>query len=163
MIRDRNSIEVPIFSAIVNLYQRYIQGAIFMNIPLTSVPATPYTNCRKFIASVGVINVWLYVKKLKCYLTYPSTIFVRIRGRPSLTSTFTFTKPSFTSESEHFTFHSAYKYITHLFGTKFCYVHSQINHKALSTIYPTCPRSVKNSTYWVIQHIQLRQPSEYLY
>jgi hypothetical protein len=56
------------------------------------------------------------LKKLKCYHNYPSTIFVKILGRPSLTLTFTFTKPTFTSESEHFTFYFAHKYITNLFG-----------------------------------------------
>jgi len=40
---------------------------------------------------------------------------VRILGRPSLASTFTFNKPNLTSESEHFKFHFAHKYITHLF------------------------------------------------
>jgi len=46
MIHDRNSNEVPKPSAIVNLYQRHIQSAIFTKVPLMSVPATPYTKYR---------------------------------------------------------------------------------------------------------------------
>jgi hypothetical protein len=43
MIHDRNSNEVTIAYEIVNMNQRHIQGVIFMNVPLTSIPATPYT------------------------------------------------------------------------------------------------------------------------
>jgi len=46
MIHVRKSQDVPKPSAIVNLYQRHIQVAIFMNVPLKSVAASPYANCR---------------------------------------------------------------------------------------------------------------------
>ena len=135
MIPCRYSHEVPKPSANVNLYQRYIKVALFIKVPLTSIPTTPYTNCRNSYINWRD-NVSFYLKKLKFYQHFPLTILVSIYFRPSLTSTFTFTKPNFTSDSDHFIFHFAYV----------CHIHSQINHIALSTIIRTCSRSVKKST-----------------
>ena len=71
---------------------------------------------------------------------------MRILIRHSLTSTFTFTKSNFHSESDHFNFTSHTKTL-HIYLVQYiCQIHSQINHIALSTIIRTCPRSVKNST-----------------
>ena len=66
------------------------------------------------------------LNKFKCYRNYPSTTFVRILGRTSLTSTFTFTISNFTSESDIFKFLFATKHISHLLGAIYL-PHSQRN------------------------------------
>jgi len=45
MIHDRNSHEVTIAYSNADLFQRYIQGAHFMNVVLTSVAATTNMKC----------------------------------------------------------------------------------------------------------------------
>ena len=57
---------------------------------------------------------------------FSPTIFVRILHRPSRSSTFTFTKRTLISDSDHFNFHFASKYIMNLFGEIFL-LHSQPN------------------------------------
>jgi hypothetical protein len=42
-----NVIEITIAYEIVNMNQRRIQGVGFLNVPLTSLPATPYVNSSK--------------------------------------------------------------------------------------------------------------------
>ena len=116
----------------------------------------------KFVASIGVINISLCVKTLKCYHNYPSTSFVRILGRPSLHQHSLWQNQLFIQGLKILTFTSLINMLRIYLVQYICHIHSLIYHTALSTIFCTCPRSVKNSTYWVIQHIQRRQRSDYL-